>query len=625
MKTADRTRWRTSVLEMFAAGSWLDLLPIGIYVCDKDGCVLQFNAHAARLWGRKPALKDPSERFSGSYRLFRTEDGSRMTPEDTPMAEVLRTGVGVRDKTVEIERPDGTRITVLANIEPVFDDDGNLEGAINSFQDISELKRALERVELSEKKLHAVFDALPAAVYTTDTDGKLTFYNKASVEMVGREPRLGEDQWCCSSKLFSPDGSAMSHDEYPMAVALHEKRPLTEAEVIIERPDGEQVPILAYTTPIFDAVGRLTGGVNVLVDITERKKAQEAQSFLIDELNHRVKNTLATVQSIAGQSFKSATSPADFVEKFSGRVQSLANTHTILTQETWRGAELGRLIGGQVILHEADRARVDTSGPSVTLAAQPALHLALLLHELAANARRYGALSVSEGRLDLTWRVDGDASPILILDWQESGGPPVVTPATRGFGSTLIESGLAAYGGMAELRFEAEGFGCRISLPLTGLSVPARKDVEIDNGFSRSIAAVAVGQSEVSDMAGTRVLVVEDEPLVAIDIEDCLKEAGCSVLGPAANAEQAMRLIKNETFDIALMDANLAGTRVDELAQTLKARGIPFAFVSGYGREGLPAGFQEALLVSKPFNSRQLIGAVESLRERLAEGTERPA
>lgn len=600
-------------LDVLASGSCLELLPIAAYFCDREGNLIQANTRANSLWGRAPSDDHSFRKFCGSHQLLHA-DNTPMAHEHSPMADVLRTGIGIRDHRICIEKPDGSRIAVLLNIEPVLDEDGNLRGAISCMQDITELRHALEAAEVSERKLHTVLNALPEAIYTTDASGRITFYNKASVAMVGREPRSGSDAWCISWKLRDRDGKPLPLEECAMAMALREKRAVAGAEAIAERPDGRHVPFLAYPTPLFDAAGDLMGAVNMLVDISERKRASEAQKLLIDELNHRVKNTLATVQSIADQSAKSAKSPADFVAKFSGRLQSLAHVHTILTETTWCGADLDELVRGQVLLDAADEQRVQISGPGLMLAAQPALYLALVLHELGTNARLHGALSVPGGRLSVTWRVeDGE----VVLQWQEAGGPQIIEAGKRGFGLKLIERSLLAYGGQVMMSFAAGGVSCNIRLPLAASVDDGRKK---DPGRKKESGPddEDADRGEVARTGVNRVLVVEDEPFVAMDIETCLLQAGFDVVGPAANAERAMELIEEGRFDVALMDANLAGKRVDGLAEALKLRGVPFAFVSGYGRDGLPEGFRDRLLVSKPFSDQQLIGAVSVLSEQRA-------
>ena len=181
---------------------------------------------------------------------------------------------------------------------------------MNCFRDITELQRSREALEAKERGLQALLNALPAAIYTTDARGRVTFFNEAAVEMVGCQPVLGEAEWCVSFRLRSPDGEPLAHDECPMAVALKEQRTIRGAEAVAERPDGTRVPFLAFPTPLYDDEGRLTGAVNMLVDITERKEAEETQGLLIRELNHRVRNTLAMVQAIARRTLSRSADPA---------------------------------------------------------------------------------------------------------------------------------------------------------------------------------------------------------------------------------------------------------------------------------------------------------------------------
>jgi PAS domain S-box-containing protein len=146
----------------------------------------------------------------------------------------------------------------------------------------------LDTAEPAEDRLRQLFDALPVAIYTTDAAGRITFYNRAAVEFAGREPKLGRDRWCVTWRLFWPDGRPMAHDECPMAVALMEGGPIRDQEAILERPDGTRVDFLPYPTPLYDHSGKLIGGVNMLVDITERKKAEVALQRLNDALEQRV-------------------------------------------------------------------------------------------------------------------------------------------------------------------------------------------------------------------------------------------------------------------------------------------------------------------------------------------------
>jgi two-component sensor histidine kinase len=165
-------------------------------------------------------------------------------------------------------------------------------------------------------------------------------------------------------------------------------------------------------------------------DLIERKHAAETQRLLLNELNHRVKNTLAVVQAMAQGTLARTPDPKEFAKSFGGRVQALARVHTLLSETSWQGAKLLELIGDQVLLGPADETRLTAVGPAVRLHAQLALHMALILHELGTNSRKYGALSVPTGRVTVNWAAD-DA---LRIRWTERGGPRVTPSRTQGFG-----------------------------------------------------------------------------------------------------------------------------------------------------------------------------------------------
>jgi PAS domain S-box-containing protein len=235
------------------------------------------------------------------------------------------------------------------------------------------------------------------------------------------------------------------------------------------RKDGAIIPVELRTMLSRDASGRPDTMWAIVRDITERKRAQDTQRLLLAELDHRVKNTLATVQAIALQTLSAACDPTEFVESFNGRSRALGRAHGLLTRTSWQGADLATLIKEQLTLGpEASDWRVSSSGPQVLLEPQAALHLGLVLHELGTNARKYGSLSQPEGRLTTEWSLSSEAGHAeLLLKWVESDGPPVAPPGKSSFGTTLIERSLRyALGGEARLTFAPTGVTCEISLPL---------------------------------------------------------------------------------------------------------------------------------------------------------------
>jgi two-component sensor histidine kinase len=204
-------------------------------------------------------------------------------------------------------------------------------------------------------------------------------------------------------------------------------------------------------------------------EIAERREAERHRVLLINELNHRVKNTLATVQSIAAQTLRTSVNDGEARHRLDARLMALSDAHNLLTEHNWEGATLDRVADMALRPHRNDREdRFDIQGPDLRVLPKTALALAMALHELATNASKYGALSNTSGRVQLHWQVAQEENgPRLHVVWSEKDGPPVTPPSRRGFGSRLIERGLAAeLGGSVELTYPAEGVVCTINAPL---------------------------------------------------------------------------------------------------------------------------------------------------------------
>lgn len=458
-----------------ALSSWdklLEWLPIGVYACDRDGYLVQYNQRALELWGHAPDPAEERHRYCGTYKAYRS-NGEELEPVEMPMAEMLASGRPIRDRELDVERPDGTRLTLLGHFDPLFDEESNLIGGVGCFQDITARKLAEDRLGERETWHRALLDALPAAIYTTDAEGRLTFYNQAAVDLSGRTPILDTDAWSVGGKLFWPDGTPIAYEDCPMAMALKTGQPVRGTEKIVERPDGTRVPILPYPTPLHDTEGHIIGAVNMLVDITERKHAEEQKTLLLRELAHRVNNSFAVILAITQQSLRNATSPEAFATSFTGRLQALAQAHNLLLAKDWAGADLAELAKGQLAPFCLDVAeRFDIKGPRVRLLPTQVIALGVVLHELGTNAAKYGALSNNSGRVSLNWTVsDGRVR----LVWTERDGPQVSPPSRKGLGSKLIERGLPA--ATIDWRFDPRGVVCSIDLPLDRNTQAALPDI----------------------------------------------------------------------------------------------------------------------------------------------------
>lgn len=436
---------------------------VGIAETDEQGNLLRVNDALCKMLGRS------REQLLAMSFLDYTHDDDR--GEDA--ASYARQVRGDIDHYLIRKRgrkPDGTVLHLDVRSSSVRTSDGGFRYGVRVLQDVTDAKRMEDRIRESERHMRDLLEAMPAAVYTTDAAGRITFFNRAAVDLAGRTPATGEE-WCVTWRLYTPDGLPLPHDQCPMAISLKEDRPVRGAEAIAERPDGTRVPFIPYPTPLHDANGKLIGAINMLVDITDRKQAENRQKILIDELNHRVKNTLATVQSLAMQTARHADSLQDFIGKFQARLMALSRAHDLLTRRHWEHAPLGSL-AREVLepLTGASRERVTIDGPSIDLSPRAALSLTMALSELATNATKYGALSMDGGTLSVIWNLEQMPNGATALDfkWQERGGPKVQPPTRRGFGARLMERCIEAdLRGTFDLAFEPMGVDCRMTIPIS--------------------------------------------------------------------------------------------------------------------------------------------------------------
>jgi PAS domain S-box-containing protein len=579
----------------------LEALPVAVYTTDAEGRITYYNDAAAEMWGRRPELG--SSYWCGSWKLY-WPDGTPMAHDECPMAVCLREGVPVRGVEAVAERPDGTRVPFRPHPTPLKDADGRLTGAVNMLVDLTE--RGERQIESA--RLAAIVAGSDDAIVSKTLDGIITSWNAGATRIFGydAEEMVGSP----ILRIIPPE---LHDEEAEILGKLRRGERIEHFDTVRVAKDGRRVHVSLTVSPLRDITGNVVGASKVARDVTERKRNEELQGLLFEELNHRVKNTLATIQAIAGQSLRRAASPSAFVSSFNGRVQALARAHDLLVQGKMRGAPMAEVVREQVV--PGDDPRISISGPMVTLDARNAVQLALVLHELATNARKHGALSEPGGRLSVRWHTESHNTRELVVDWRETGVRDVTAPSSHGFGSQLIERTLVASGGEASIRFNAGGISCHIRLPLPEGEVLHDRGSPAARQSGASPAEDKVGSS----MNGKRILLIEDEALVAMEIESELQAAGCVVVGPAANIPVAQRLIAESEIDAALVDANLAGRPVDELAAALTSKGIPFAFATGYGRDGLPRNFQDAMVLTKPFSREQMLAAVQQLLSQAQE------
>ena len=356
---------------------------------------------------------------------------------------------------------------------------------------------------------------------------------------------------------------------------------------------------------VTDADGRPVRLLSAQFDITERRLSEEREHLLMREIDHRAKNLLAVVQSVVRLT-RAETTEA-FIAAVTGRVDAMARAHSLLADSRWDGADLRVLVEEELAVFNRDEARAFVHGPDLKLKPAAAQSLALVIHELATNAAKYGALSVPDGRVVVEW--DGGAtSDLLRFRWKEIGGPVVEPPRQQGFGSRLIRASVERQlHGTLHFDWNPQGLRCDLTLPsevMTRTQIPAEAPPPSDDA----------GKHERRGIAGCDVLVVDDEALIAMEVEEHLCHAGANVVGPISDMSSALDAVQARRPDAALLDINLGAGPSFPLADILTERGVPFGFVTGFGSgPSVPERLRHVPVLSKPFSPDDLLSFVERL------------
>jgi len=542
----------------------------------------------------------------GTEEWSRAEWRTRVHPEDLPRIDALRSRVFAErrrelNNEYRVVGTDGKAQWIESRGLVSYDGDGRPTRLVGVHIDITERKRAEDRLQESERKLSELLGALPAAIYVTDAEGHITYCNQSAVDLWGGEPDLGKDKWSDLVRFYHADGSPMALADCPTEVALKQGWIARGQEAILERKDGTRIPIIPYPTPLRDETGAIVGVVNMTVDISERKKAElvlaerniqlalagraalvgsyaydtatevmqisegyvaihgfpegtaemqrsqclagvhpddvgrveqsrsdafracrreyseeyrivradghvrwvetrcfityngegrphrvvgvsmditdrkrveEQQGRLVAELDHRVKNVLATVQAVAAHTMQASSSMDVFVAALDGRLRSMGSTHELLSHRRWLGIPLAELLERELAPY-ATGSNTEIGGPDVMLSAEAGQTIATVLHELVTNAAKHGALSAPSGRISIRWRLrlDGAVSDRLVFTWRETGGPLVVPSSRSSYGMHVVRE-IIPYelGGTVDYVLAPEGARCRIEIPLAQLS-----------------------------------------------------------------------------------------------------------------------------------------------------------
>ncbi|SCY17745.1 sensor histidine kinase [Microvirga guangxiensis] len=391
-------------------------------------------------------------------------------------ANVMRVGMAggtlsYRDQELTLHRNNvPEQVWMNLDYSPVIDETGKPGGVLAIVVETTERVLAERRNVAEKDRLRELFHQAPGfMVIWNGPNHVFEFVNEAYYRLVGQRDLIGKPLMEALPEVID-QGFIGQLDEVYRTQETYVGRSIP---VYLRRKptqEPEQRIIDFVFQPIRDAEGRVTGIFAEGNDVTERVRSEEHQLLLLNELNHRVKNTLATVQSIASQTLRTATSTQAAREAIESRLFALSRAHDVLTRENWEGAWIGEVVSEAMHpFQSVGHSRIHCHGPKVRLPPNVALAIAMALQELATNAVKYGSLSNEAGKVRISWQVDETRdSPHLVLRWEESDGPSVVPPTRRGFGTRLIERSLSQghLAGEAKIDFAADGVVCTIDAPL---------------------------------------------------------------------------------------------------------------------------------------------------------------
>jgi two-component sensor histidine kinase len=348
--------------------------------------------------------------------------------------------------------------------------DALLVSSVRQHEMAEEAEVADASVRESEERYRTLFDLVPMAVYSCDASGVIQKFNRRAVELWHREPESGDTdkQFCGSYKLFRPDGSFLPHAASPMAEVLSGNIPeARDAEVLIERPDGSRITVIVNIRPLKNRRGELTGAINCFVDITERKQAEVHQVMLTRELQHRTKNLLAVIQSIAERSLANGRRVDEARQAFIPRLHALAHATELLANADWQGTAVKDLV--ERVL-DTFAGRYSAEGEHVALTPSATQGMALVVHELCTNAHKYGAFSTPAGKVTICWSVEEDGNAArFVFRWRERGGPRVTPPEHTGFGTTLLHHAIGGAETSPQIDYAPEGLTYIFEAPLAAV------------------------------------------------------------------------------------------------------------------------------------------------------------
>lgn len=514
--------------------------------------------------------------------------------------ETLATGQSFSNDADRFEDENGDEVWVRWAIHPWRKAGGEIGGLVLFSEVITEQVKARNDLNLRTEELHALLDNAPIGTAYFDRDHRYVRVNDhlAEINGVPRADHLGQS----IEELLPVNAVAVG----PVIDEIFATgKPIGNLEVTGQTPrePGVERCWLTGFFPVRDAEGDVQSVGAWVTEITERKRAEERERLLAREVDHRAKNLLAVVQSVV--QLTRADDKESFQVSVTGRIQSLARAHGLLAEARWEGADLAQLVNEELApFAQAEPGKVRVEGPRLLLRPAAAQSIGLVLHELATNAAKYGALrgrAAKGARLSVVWALTNGE---LRLELSEPGAVRGRAPNQGGFGSRMIKASVERQlKGTVDYHWHDSGLTIRLAIP--GDHVAGRAE---DAG---RLERPSPGRpDEPADLRHDRcrVLIVEDEAMIGLQLEQNLSAAGCEIVGVATTVEEALDLIDRRDPAGAVVDINLGGTASFPVGDRLLEKGVPFVFCSGYADDAaIPERFAHVPLLVKPFESADIV------------------
>ena len=427
-----------------------DAFPLGMALIGADGRVVRLNRRAELLWraNNESISRDPA-RSTGTGETA------------AAIEQALRFGTAIRDQRETITRSDGSQTEIVSDMAVFRDATGQIQGVLHCFRELSSALSGQEREHLA-----SIVESSDDAIISKDLNGVILSWNKGAERLFGytADEAVGK-----SVTILIPE---LRLDEEPEILKrIRSGERIEHYETIRRHKDGTLVDISLTVSPMRNGRGEIVAASKIARNISEHKRSEAQRNLMVAELNHRVKNTLATVVSIARQSF-AGVDLGDARAAFDARIRGLAQTHGRLADTNWESVPLETLFADEFTPYRQSGSRnINFGGAPIDLSPRSALTLGLAIHELVTNAAKYGALSTDSGTVDVNWSL-GSPDRTLDIHWVENGGPVVSPPRRSGFGRLLLERALVSdLRSEVRLDFDPNGLRCRIRIPALQYSV----------------------------------------------------------------------------------------------------------------------------------------------------------